>query len=232
MKKLILLLAVVALASCKSNYSKTDTITLNYPKTKTVDTVDTYFGEQVKDPYRWLEDDRSPETEAWVKKQNKVTFDYLNQLPIRSKLENRLSEIWNYEKISAPFVEGDYTYFYKNSGLQNQSVLYRKKGDGDAEVFLDPNTFSEDGTISLGNLSFSKNGKILAYSISEGGSDWRKVMILDVENRTIVEDTLKDIKFSALSWYKNEGFTILVMISPKVVGYRQKLINIKCITIN
>ncbi|GAA4280322.1 prolyl oligopeptidase family serine peptidase [Gaetbulibacter aestuarii] len=206
MKNLMMLLAVAVISSCNSNPSKNKTNTLNYPETKTVDTVDTYFGEQVKDPYRWLEDDRSPETEAWVKEENKVTFGYLNQIPFRGELEKRLSEIWNYEKLGAPFNEGDYTYFYKNSGLQNQSVLYRKKGDSEPEVFLDPNTFSEDGTVSLGNLSFSKNGKILAYSISEGGSDWRKVLVMDVETRNIVEDTLNDIKFSGISWYKNEGF--------------------------
>lgn len=215
MKKLIWLLATVAISSCNSKPSNTDTITLNYPETKTVDTVDTYFGEQVKDPYRWLEDDRSAETEAWVKEENKVTFGYLDQIPFRGKLEKRLSEIWNYEKIGAPFNEGDYTYFYKNSGLQNQSVLYRQKGDSKPEVFLDPNTFSKDGTVSLGNLSFSKNGHILAYSISEGGSDWRKVLVMDVESKEIAEDTLIDIKFSNISWFKNEGFYYSSYDKPK-----------------
>ncbi|MCR8667310.1 prolyl oligopeptidase family serine peptidase [Aestuariibaculum sp. M13] len=179
---------------------------MKYPKTKTVDVVDTYFGIDVKDPYRWLEDDRSTETEAWVKAQNKTTFDYLNTIPFRNTLKNRLSHLWNYEKIGAPSIEGGYTYFSKNDGLQNQSVIYRKKGENSAEIFLDPNTFSKDGTISLDELSFSKSGKLLAYSISEGGSDWRKVIIIDAETKASLEDPLKDIKFSTISWYKDEGF--------------------------
>ena len=179
---------------------------MNYPKTKTVDTIDTYFGIDVKDPYRWLEDDRSNDTEAWVKEQNKTTYSYLDNIPFRVDLKKRLSNLWNFEKIGAPFNEGDYTYFAKNDGLQNQSVYYRKKGDGEAELFLDPNTFSKDGTTSLGSLSFSKNGKLLAYSISEGGSDWRKILIMDTESKKIIEDTILDAKFGTISWYKNEGF--------------------------
>ncbi|MFD2517311.1 prolyl oligopeptidase family serine peptidase [Salinimicrobium flavum] len=182
-------------------------IVLNYPETKKVDTVSTYFGTEVKDPYRWLEDDRSPETEAWVEAQNKVTFGYLDQIPFRENLKNRLSELWNYEKIGAPFKEGDYIYFAKNDGLQDQYVIYRKKSENDAaEVFLDPNKFSEDGTTSLGGMNFSEDGKILAYSISEGGSDWRKIIVMDAETREIKEDTLKNVKFSGVSWKGNEGF--------------------------
>ena len=202
------LTVLVAAFSCQQN-SKTTETTVNYPKTKQVDTIDTYFGVEVKDPYRWLEDDRSTETETWVKSQNEVTFGYLEQIPFRNKLKERLTDIWNYERIGAPFIEGDYTYFYKNDGLQNQSVIYRfKTGEPkeSAEVFLDPNTFKEDGTISLGGLSFSKNGKLLAYSISEGGSDWRKIIVMNAETKEIKEDTLVDIKFSGMSWYKNEGF--------------------------
>jgi len=193
-------------------------IVLNYPNTKTVDTADTYFGVEVKDPYRWLEDDRSEETASWVKAQNKSTFSYLDNIPFREELKERLSEIWNYEKVGAPFIEGDYTYFFKNDGLQNQYVIYRHKTEDapeNTEVFLDPNTFSEDGTISLGNISFSKNGKILAYAISEGGSDWRKVLVMDVEKKEIVEDTLVDVKFSGISWYKNEGFYYSSYDKPK-----------------
>ena len=188
---------------------------MNYPQTKTVDTIDTYFGLELKDPYRWLEDDRSKATGDWVKAQNKTTSNYLNQIPFRGQLKDRLSELWNYEKIGAPFKEGDYTYFSKNDGLQNQNVIYRKKDDGKIEVFLDPNTFSKDGTISLGNLSFSKNGKIAAYSISEGGSDWRKVIIINTETKAIIEDALTDIKFSGISWYKNEGFYYSSYAKPK-----------------
>lgn len=180
---------------------------MNYPETKKVDTVTDYFGTEVKDPYRWLEDDRSEETEEWVKAQNDVTFDYLNSIPYKKELEERLSEIWNYEKIGAPFQEGDYTYFYKNDGLQNQYVVYRKKGDdGETEVFLDPNKFSEDGTTSLAGLSFSKDGSKAAYAISEGGSDWRKIIIIDAENKERAEDTLQNVKFSGISWKGNDGF--------------------------
>ncbi|SHG84545.1 prolyl oligopeptidase family serine peptidase [Winogradskyella jejuensis] len=204
-----LLLVFVFFMSCKNEKETKEVIKVQYPETTKVDHVDTYFGEEVKDPYRWLEDDRSEETEDWVKRQNAVTQDYLANIPYREKLKERLSKLWNYEKVGAPFIEGDYTYFYKNDGLQNQYVIYRYKNDADpstAEVFLDPNTFKEDGTISLGGTSFSKDGKILAYSISEGGSDWRKILVMDVESKKIVEDTLVDIKFSGMSWYKNEGF--------------------------
>jgi prolyl oligopeptidase len=179
---------------------------VNYPTTAKVDTIDTYFGTDIPDPYRWLEDDRSPETKAWVSKQNKTTFDYLENIPFRNDLKNRLEKLWNYEKLGSPFKEGDYTYFSKNNGLQNQYVVYRKKGDAEAEVFLDPNTFSEDGTTSLAGLSFTKDGSLAAYLISEGGSDWRKAMIIDTDSREIIEDTLVDIKFSGLSWKGNDGF--------------------------
>jgi len=179
---------------------------VKYPKTKTVDSVDIYFDVKVKDPYRWLEDDRSKETQAWVKAQNKITNAYLDKIPFRNQLKERLSNLWNYEKVGAPFVEGDWTYFSKNEGLQNQNVIYRTKDDSEPEVFLDPNTFSKDGTAALDALSFSKDGGILAYSISEGGSDWRKVKILNTTTKQIIEKELVNVKFSAISWYKNEGF--------------------------
>lgn len=217
-----LMFAVVILSvitSCKNeNEAKEEenTVAVTYPETKTVDTVDTYFGEQVKDPYRWLEDDRSKETSDWVIAQNKVTGSYLDQIPYRQELKDRLTEIWNYEKVGAPFTEGDYTYFYKNDGLQNQSVIYRNKNnDTNEEVFLDPNTFSQDGTISLGGLSFSKDGKLAAYAISEGGSDWRKIIILNAETKEQIEDTLVDIKFSGISWKDNDGFYYSSYDKPK-----------------
>ena len=188
---------------------------MNYPVTAKVDTVDNYFGTEVKDPYRWLEDDRSPETEAWVKDQNKTTFGYLEKIPFRNDLKNRLEKLWNYEKLGSPFKKGDYTYFYKNDGLQNQYVVYRAKGDEEPEVFLDPNTFSEDGTTSLAGLSFTKDGSLAAYLISEGGSDWRKAIILNAETKEIVEDTLIDIKFSGLSWKGNDGFYYSSYDKPK-----------------
>lgn len=177
-----------------------------YPVTAKGDVVDTYFDDKVADPYRWLEDDRSEQTGNWVKEQNKVTFAYLDQISYRDQIKQRLEALWNYEKVGAPFIEGDYTYFFKNDGLQNQSVLYRKKGEAEAEVFLDPNTFSSDATTSLADVSFSEDGKILAYSISEGGSDWRKIIIIDVETKKPIEETLVDVKFSGVSWKGNEGF--------------------------
>ena len=188
---------------------------MNYPKTIKKPIIESIFGTTVIDNYRWLEDDKSTETEAWVKAQNKVTFDYLSKIPYREELKNRLSELWNYEKVGTPFIEGDYTYFSKNDGLQNQSVIFRKKDDAEAEVFLDPNTFSDDATTSLGSLSFSEDGKTAAYSISEGGSDWRKIIIIDTETKIITENALVDIKFSGVSWYKNEGFYYSSYDKPK-----------------
>lgn len=177
-----------------------------YPTTKKVDTSTVYFGKTIHDPYRWLENDRSEETAVWVEAQNEVTFGYLQQIPFRDQLKSRMEKVWNYERISAPFTEGKYTYYYKNNGLQNQSVLYRKDAKGKEEVFLDPNGFSKDGSTSLGEVSFSKDGSKVAYSISEGGSDWRKIILMDAETKKIMEDTLVDVKFSGISWKGNTGF--------------------------
>ena len=179
---------------------------IEYPETKKVDVTDDYFGTSVPDPYRWLEDDMSEETAAWVSEQNRVTFGYLEKIPYRAEIKSRLEKIWNYEKFTRPFNEGDYTYFSKNDGLQNQYVIYRQKGNGEPELFLDPNTFSADGTTSLAEMDFSKDGTLLAYSISEGGSDWRKVIVMDAIKNEIIEDTLTNIKFSGLSWQGSEGF--------------------------
>lgn len=208
MKYLLVAFSLLVITAC-SQKTQSNKIAVTYTDTKKVDTVDTYFGTDVQDPYRWLEDDRSEETMDWVKRENKTTYDYLAKIPYREDLKERLSTLWNYEKVGAPYKEGDYTYFSKNDGLQNQYVMYRYKTGEDpstATVFLDPNTFTEDGTISLGGTSFSEDGKTFAYSISEGGSDWRKILVMDVENKEIIEDTLVDIKFSGMSWYKNEGF--------------------------
>jgi len=195
--------ALVAISACETPSSST----MKYPDTRTDATVDTFFGTAVPDPYRWLEDDLSEETGAWVKAQNEVTFDYLAQIPYRQEMIDRLTELWNYTRYSAPVVHGAYSYFYKNDGLQNQSVLYRTPlTGGEPEVFLDPNTFSEDGTTSLAGISFTKDGSLAAYQISEGGSDWRKVIILDVETKAQLCDTLIDVKVSGLSWLGNEGF--------------------------
>ena len=206
MKKLLFIVCIFnILFSCNEIQKKTNNSVI-YPETLKKEVVDNYFDVDVIDPYRWLEDDRSKETEAWVKAENKTTFAYLNNISFRSDLKKRLEHLWNYEKISAPFKEGEFTYFYKNDGLQNQYVIYRQKENETPEVFLNPNEFSKDGTISLGGLSFSDSGNIVAYSISEGGSDWRKIIVMDVSSKEIMEDTIIDVKFSGLSWKKNEGF--------------------------
>jgi len=194
---------IMALATSMVSLGQTQ---LKYPKTQKGEVIDVYFDTKVADPYRWLEDDRSIETGNWVKAQNEVTYDYLSKIPFRNDLKSRLEQLWNYEKISAPFKEGSFTYYYKNNGLQNQSVLYRKDANGVESVFLDPNTFSKDGTSSLGGVNFSEDGSIVAYSISEGGSDWRSVIVMDAISKKIIEPTLVDIKFSGVSWKGNEGF--------------------------
>ncbi|MDN3705739.1 prolyl oligopeptidase family serine peptidase [Myroides ceti] len=207
MKKSVggILITMLILSSCNKKET-VDTMELKYPETRKDTVSTTYFGEKVSDPYRWLEDDRSEETAAWVKAQNELTFGYLDKIPFREALKTRMEKIWNYERISAPFTEGDYTYYYKNDGLQNQSVLYRKDSSGKEEVFLDPNTFSKDGTTSLADISFSDDGSLVAYAISEGGSDWRKVIVLQTKDKKVVGETLVDVKFSGMSWFKNDGF--------------------------
>ncbi|MFY7730936.1 MAG: prolyl oligopeptidase family serine peptidase [Flavobacterium sp.] len=178
---------------------------IKYPQTRKDNTTDTYFGTQVPDPYRWLEDDRSPETAAWVKAENEVTNAYLAQIPFRDVIKKRLEELWNYERISAPFTEGAYTYYYKNNGLQNQSILYRKGKDGKEEVFLDPNGFSKDGTTSLSSVRFNKKGNLVAYMISEGGSDWGKIIIIDAATKKQL-GAIENVKFSGIAWKGNDGF--------------------------
>jgi prolyl oligopeptidase len=212
MKKQILAIILMTIfISCNGPMKKK----IVYPETKKGDVTDTYFGTAVPDPYRWLEDDKSEETAAWVKEQNKVTFGYLESIPYRQAIKSRLEKMWNYEKFTAPQKEGDYLYFSRNDGLQNQFVVYRQKGNGEAEVFLDPNRFSADGTSSLGEMEFSKDGSRVAYSISEGGSDWRKVITMDTESKEILGDTLKDVKFSGLSWEGNKGFYYSSYDKPK-----------------
>ena len=209
MKKTIFIMAITT-AGISFGQTK-----IQYPETKKGETVDVYFDTKVNDPYRWLEDDKSAETAAWVKAQNEVTYDYFSKIPFRDALKQRMEKLWNYEKIGAPFIEGKFTYFSKNNGLQNQSVIYRKDENGKEEVFLDPNTFSKDGTTSLGGLDFSKDGSKAAYAISEGGSDWRKVIIIDALSKKVVEDTLVDVKFSGVSWLGNEGFYYSSYEKPK-----------------
>ncbi len=199
----LLFITIIAMISCTQ---KPKIKVEAYPQTKKTDVTDTYFGTEVADPYRWLENDTSAETAEWVKQQNMVTFGYLEQIPFRDKINERLTKLWNYPKYGVPFKEGDNYFYFKNNGLQNQMVLYiQKELGGDAEVFLDPNTFSEDGTIALSGLDFSKDGKYLAYGISESGSDWQKYLVMEVESREMLDDKILWAKFSGISW-KDDGF--------------------------
>ncbi len=224
----LLLLSFVTLG-CNTKQSKTSfkSIPVTYPNTIKDSTVDQYFGMAVSDPYRWLENDTAENTKQWVAAQNKVTTDYLNQIPFRSSIHQRLEELWNYDSYSAPSHEGDYVYFYKKTGLQNQSVLYRQKnGSQEPEVFLDPNSFSANGTTSLAGVSFSKDGSLAAYQISEGGSDWRKLIIIDAITKKQIGDTLIDVKFSGIAWKKMKAFTIVVMTNQKKeANWQAKLIS-------
>ena len=179
---------------------------LDYPPTTKVNQIDTYFGVAVPDPYRWLEAMDSSATADWVTAQNEVTFAYLEQIPFREKIKDRLTEIWDYERVSAPFKEGTQYYFFKNDGLQNQSVLFQKESlDAQSIVFFDPNQLSEDGTKALRTFSFSNDGKYFAYGVSSGGSDWSEIFIMDVATQTLLEDHIEWAKFTGISWHK-EGF--------------------------
>jgi prolyl oligopeptidase len=209
------LLAALLAAGQASAQAVATTKPLPYPQTRKVDTVTTYFGTKVADPYRWLENDQATDTKAWVQAENKVTQDYLGKIPYRDAIRNRLTKLWNYEKYTAPIKEGKYTYFSKNTGLQSQYVMYRQLGTGAPEVFLDPNTFSKDGTTSLAGINFTQDGSLAAYQISEGGSDWRKVIVLKTSDKSQVGDTLKDVKFSGLAWKGNTGLYYSSYDKPK-----------------
>ncbi len=210
-KKISFILLIALLISCGEKKIK-----VNYPKTAKVDTVDNYFGKEVPDPYRWLEDDNSEETKKWVSAQTKVTEDYLSQIPYRKKIEKRLTELWNYEKYSAPRKVADYYVFSKNDGLQEHSVIYIQKGlDAKPEVLLDPNKLSEDGSVSLAGLSFSNDGKYASYSISRGGSDWREIYVMNVKTKKLLDDHLMWAKFTGMAWYKNGFFYKINLILGK-----------------
>jgi len=188
---------------------------LMYPQTKRIDHTDTYFGTEVSDPYRWLEDENSLETATWVREQNAVTFRYLSQIPYRSHLKSRLENLVNYTRYTAPFRNGDYFFFSKNDGLQNQNVYYIQKGlDATPEVLIDPNKFSADGTSQLAAFALSKDGKYLAYGISAGGSDWIEVHVMEVSSRKVLDDVLHWVKVSELAWQKN-GFYYSRYDAPK-----------------
>lgn len=181
---------------------------MEYFKTRKDTTVkDNYFGTEVADPYRWLENDTNAETADWVDQQVKLTDAYLDSITFRDAIRKRYEYLFNYEKYSAPVKEGRFTYYFRNSGLQNHSVLYREaEGNAEPEVFLDPNAFSADGTTSLSGIQFSKDGSLAAYLISEGGSDWQKMIVINAADRNQLGDTMLDIKFSGASWKGNDGF--------------------------
>ncbi|MCX7743554.1 MAG: prolyl oligopeptidase family serine peptidase [Flavobacteriales bacterium] len=191
-------------------------IEVNYIKTrKDTSVFDNYFGTIIHDPYRWLEDDMSEETKQWVEAQNKITFGYLSKISFRDSIKKRLTDIWNYPKYSVPFKEGGYYFYYKNDGLQNQSVLYFMKNlKDDPQVLLDPNTFSADGTTSISGFSVSKDGKYAAYSISEGGSDWNTIKVISLPDKKEQPDVIKWVKFSGIAWYK-DGFFYSKFPEPK-----------------
>ena len=211
MKKTALcLVALLGLLSCGDNTSSDAQIAASAP-INTVDTrrgnhVDTYFGVEVADPYRWLEDDLSDETANWIGDQNSVTRDYLADIAIRDDVKATVARLINFEREGAPFVAGDARYVYRNSGLQNQSILYRVADDGSETVFLDPNSFSDDGTVSMSGVSFTDDGSRVAYQLSVGGSDWRSIVVRDVASGQILETPLNDVKFSGIAWLGSEGF--------------------------
>ena len=179
---------------------------LNYPETLREDVVDNYFGKEVSDPYRWLEKDTSAATEAWVVEQNKLTYSYLENIKFRDALKNRITELMNYPKYGTPFKKNGKYYFYKNDGLQNQSILYRLNSlDDEAEILLDPNELSADGTVALSQVSFSNNGKYMAYSIARSGSDWNEIYVMNLSTKQLLPDVIKWVKFSGIAWH-GDGF--------------------------
>jgi prolyl oligopeptidase len=201
---LIILLSFVFLPACQQQ--KEIQPAPVYPVTQKGDQVDDYFGTKVADPFRWMEDDTAEEVKKWVEAQNKVTFGYLENIPFREKIRQRVTEVYNYPRYSSPFRAGEYYFFYKNDGLQNQSVIYIQKGlDGEPEVFIDPNELSPDGTIRIGLLGFSKDNRYVAFSRSEAGSDWREIRVMDVDSKKELGDRLRWVKFSGASWHGN-GF--------------------------
>ena len=207
MKKIYFLFVSSAIIFSSCNENKTAEEKLNYPKTrKDTAVVDDYFGTKISDSYRWLEDDNSEETKQWVKQQNELTFSYLEKIPFRNKIKERLTKIWNFPKETAPFKKGPYYFFYKNDGIQNQNVLYCKKGiRGEAKLLLDPNKLSDDGTVALNTLGIDKDAKHLGYSVSRAGSDWNEIFVMNIETGEQLPDHLKWVKFSGVSW-QSDGF--------------------------
>lgn len=224
MKKVGIISASILFAACgqapekkveKKEESRVEISLKNYPEVRKDTIVDDYYGTTVADPYRWLENDTSAETAAWVKAQNDVSFDYLAQIPYRDQIRKRLTALWDYEKVGTPFKRGDYYFIYKNNGVQNQSVLYYQKGlDGAQEILLDPNTLSDDGTASINGMGFSKDGKYMAFGISRAGSDWVSIQVMKLDNKQLLDDRVDYVKFSGISWQK-DGFYYSAYEPPK-----------------
>ena len=208
LRSILWLLPAALFLSCTDDNNTTKP-EMNYPVTEKKEHVDEYHGVAVEDPYHWLEDDMSEETGEWVTAQNEVTFGYLDEIDFKPALKERLKQLLNYERISAPTKEGDYTYYTRNDGLQNHSVMFRVPNadpDAEPEVYLDPNGWSEDATIALRGVYFTEDGKLSAHLITEGGSDWRKIIVMDTESKRVIEDTIVNVKFSGASWLGNGGF--------------------------
>ncbi|KAA9037216.1 S9 family peptidase [Ginsengibacter hankyongi] len=202
MVKINLILLFISMLLSTQNFAQ-----VKYPETKKVNQVDDYFGTKVTDPYRWLEDDNSEETKEWVEEENKVTGQYLSAIPFYAKVKNKLEQMWNYPKYSSPFKEGEWYYFYKNDGLQNQSILYRQKGlEGTPEIFIDPNKMSKDGTAAISTPAFSKNKRYAVYLEAQAGSDWQMAHIMNVADKQLLKDEVNYIKFSGTSWKGDDGF--------------------------
>lgn len=209
-----LLVAAAALANC--NRMKTIDH-LPYPATPRGEVVDNYFGTSVADPYRWLEDDNAPEVAAWVEAENAVTQDYLSQIPFRGAIRERLTELWNYPKQGAPRKHGDHYYYFHNDGLQNQSALYRTATPGgEGELFLDPNTLSEDGTVALSDVSFSEDGLYCACALAASGSDWVEIRVMRTADGSFTDDRIEWVKFSGAVWAPDsKGFYYSAYDAPK-----------------
>ena len=216
--QVLILVVSVALTACSRTAAEPQRPELQYPVTATVEHVDTYHGINVPDPYRWLEDDvRESEAVAnWVEGENAVTFAYLDSIPARDLIKERLTELWDYDRYSLPVKEGGHYFFHHNGGLQNQSVIYVQTSlDAEAAVLIDPNTWSDDGTVALASYSPSPDGKHVAYMIQDGGSDWRKARVLEIDTGTVLEEELDWLKFTGLSWTRMvPGFITAVIRRP------------------
>ncbi len=200
-------IGVILIAFTTMVFVACNTNRVKYPETQKVDVVDNYFGTTIPDPYRWLEDDNAPEVANWVNAQNSITQNYLNSIPFRAKIKDRLTEIWNFTTMGTPFKEGGRYFFFKKDGLQNQSILYTMESlDAEPQVLLDPNTLSNDGTVALSTIAPSRDGKYLAYATNDGGSDWQKINVLDLATGKNLPDEIKWVKFSSIAWYKNGFF--------------------------